>query len=199
MATASAQKPRIAASFAATPTQAAGLVIPAAATGDPNLDVSYGRSANPVKDAYGAAPLRLPGGASVTSLSGRRVLVVDDEPLIALMVADMLAELGAIAVGPLYSHKQALQALAAGGFECVILDVNLGDSLSFPFARELKALGIPFCFTTGYGAAVIPDEFSDTLVLPKPYETYTLAQCLEPLFCASVPLARSPETACAKP
>lgn len=132
----------------------------------------------------------------MTSIFGKRILVADDEALIAMMVADMLKELGAVVVGPVYSFKQVLQAVAAGGFDGVILDVNLGDSLSFEAAKRLQMQGSPFCFATGYGAVVIPDEFSATPVLQKPYGVAALAKCLDDLF-GGQQLARAPDAACA--
>jgi CheY-like chemotaxis protein len=131
----------------------------------------------------------------VTSIIGKRILVADDEALIAMMVADMLKELGAIVVGPVYSYKQVLQAIAAGGFDGVILDVNLGDSLSFEAAKRLQRKGSPFCFATGYGAVIIPAEFSKTLVLQKPYGIAALAKCLDDLF-GGDQIAHAPDAAC---
>ncbi|MFO6446307.1 response regulator [Erythrobacter sp. NE805] len=118
----------------------------------------------------------------MTSFTNRRILVADDEPLVALMVADMLGELGAIPVGPARSFKQVSAVIGAGGFDGVVLDVNLGDGLSFPVARELRARGIPCCFATGYGGAAIPEEFADMAVLQKPYGTTALARSLDVMF-----------------
>lgn len=117
----------------------------------------------------------------MNALIGKQILVADDEALIAIMVADMLAELGAISVGPVYSQKQALAALDTWTFEGAILDVNLGDGPSFPVARALIGRNIPCCFATGYGATAIPPEFAATPVLQKPYRQAELADCLEAL------------------
>lgn len=129
------------------------------------------------------------------SMRGRRILIVDDEPLVAMMVADMLSELGAIPVGPVFSHKQAQAAIDTHVFDGAILDVNLGDNFSFSTARELTRRGVPCCFATGYGAIAIPDEFSGTAVLEKPYGTTALAECVGGLFEERVSISDSPEAA----
>lgn len=121
--------------------------------------------------------------------TGRRVLVADDEPLVAFMVADMLMEMGVSTVGPAYSLKQALVAIEAGGFEAAILDVNLGDGMSYEAARLLRDRRIPFCFATGYGVAAIPEDLAATPILGKPYQSDTLATYLGVMFSAATPEA----------
>lgn len=118
----------------------------------------------------------------MTQFFGRRILVADDEPLIALMVSDMLAEMGAVAVGPVCSLKQALAAIEAGGFEAAILDVNLGDGMSYEAARNLRKRGVCFCFATGYGVATLPEDLFTTPVIGKPYRSEALARCLKAMF-----------------
>lgn len=102
------------------------------------------------------------------TLDGLRVLVVEDEPIIALAIEDALAELGA---HPQLAERlaDAEAALAAGGLDAAILDVNLHGQRSYPVARALAARGVPFIFATGYGDAEHPDSFHGVPTITKPY------------------------------
>lgn len=84
-------------------------------------------------------------------LDGKRILVVEDEPLIAMMVEDMLAELGAQVIGPAGSLAEAL-LLAEEQIDAALLDVNLEGERVYPVAERLTVRGVPFVFATGYGA-----------------------------------------------
>lgn len=83
-------------------------------------------------------------------LDGKRILVVEDEPLIAMMVEDMLAELGAV-IGPAGSLAEAL-LLAEEQIDAALLDVNLEGERVYPVAERLTVRGVPFVIATGYGA-----------------------------------------------
>ncbi|MEJ0098106.1 MAG: response regulator [Bauldia sp.] len=80
-----------------------------------------------------------------------RILLLDDEPLIAMMVADWLAEIGCETVGPADSVASALGFLDGEPLDGAILDVWLGDEDSFPVADTLRRRGVPFAFATGHG------------------------------------------------
>ena len=88
-----------------------------------------------------------------TSFKGRRILVVEDEMMIAMLVEDMLGELGCAVVGPAHALDTAL-AMAASevGLDAALLDVNLGGTSVFPVADALRAKGVPAIFSTGYTA-----------------------------------------------
>ncbi len=107
-------------------------------------------------------------------LLARRVMVVEDEALVALVLADQLAELGLSVVGPCSSVAEAKAIADKGEFEAAILDVNLGGELVYPVADLLSSRGIPFVFVTGYGRESIDRRFADAPVLEKPVELQSL-------------------------
>jgi PAS domain S-box-containing protein len=107
-------------------------------------------------------------------LLARRVMIVEDEALVALVLADQLTELGLSVVGPCSSVAEAKAAAAEGDFEAALLDVNLGGELVYPVADLLYSRGIPFIFVTGYGRESIDRRFADAPVLEKPVEMESL-------------------------
>src|SRR5450755_3793242 len=82
--------------------------------------------------------------------SGRRVLVVEDEMIVAWLLQDMLADLGCVVVGPAASINEALVMIDAEAFDVAVLDVNLNGKMSYPIADVLASRGVPFLFSTGY-------------------------------------------------
>jgi CheY-like chemotaxis protein len=112
------------------------------------------------------------------AFAGKRVLVVEDEMIVAMLIEDILAEAGAEVVGPATRNARALELLAEGPVDAAILDVNLGAETTLPVARELRARAIPFAFATGYGAAGVPDEFAGQPFLPKPFREADLREAL---------------------
>ena len=116
---------------------------------------------------------------SSANLAGLRVLVVEDEMLVAMMIEDMLAEFGCIVVGAASRVGQALKLLEeADEIDGAVLDVNLAGEKVFPVAEALDARGIPFVFSTGYGTAGLPDHFRNRLTLQKPYRPEDLEGAL---------------------
>jgi DNA-binding response OmpR family regulator len=104
----------------------------------------------------------------VRELESRTVLVVEDEAVIAVMIADILSEVGATVLGPAASSAQALVLAADPRVEAAILDVNLRGEPVASIAAHLFGRGIPFVFATGYGAA--PEgPWTDARVLAKPF------------------------------
>lgn len=99
-----------------------------------------------------------------------RVLVVDDEALIAMMLSDLLAEYGHETVGPAYSESQALALVDSTKIDAAILDVTLGDHDCFAVAHALDARGIPFAFATGHGVHAMPDAFREQKTVSKPFD-----------------------------
>lgn len=113
------------------------------------------------------------------TLKGRRVLVVEDETMIAMLVEDMLDELGCAVVGPAHALDVAL-ALARGddNIDAALLDVNLAGQPVFPVADALRAKGVPAVFSTGYGDASLREADRGSQVLQKPFRAGDLARAL---------------------
>jgi PAS domain S-box-containing protein len=116
---------------------------------------------------------------------GWKVLVVEDEALVAMMIQEFLTECGHSVIGPISRASEALLAAKEGDFDTAILDINLGDGMAYPVAEVLSARGIPFVFVTGYEADTVDDRFSDAPVLQKPIER----QMLQRIFLPSVNIA----------
>ena len=117
--------------------------------------------------------------ADTSPLVGRRVLVVEDEMMIAMLVEDMLAELGCSVVGPAHALDAALNlAKTESGLDAALLDVNLGGQPVFAVADALRAKGVPAIFSTGYGDAGLRDVDRGSPVLQKPFRAGDLARAL---------------------
>jgi PAS domain S-box-containing protein len=103
-------------------------------------------------------------------VKGNRVMVVEDEALVAMVVSDALTELGYQVAGPFSRPPDALAAVRDGDIAAAILDINLAGTLVYPVADELATRGIPFVFVTGYGIESIEKRFAKIPVLQKPIE-----------------------------
>lgn len=114
------------------------------------------------------------------SLSGARVLVLEDETLVSMMVEDMLLDLGCEVLGPFAKLDQALEFVGRtdGGIDAALLDVNLGGVRSFPMAEALADKGVPFVFTTGYDESGLPDVWRGRPTLRKPFMMGEMADAL---------------------
>lgn len=99
-----------------------------------------------------------------------KVLIVDDEPLIAMMLSDWMTEQGVEPVGPAHSVAQALSLLEAGPVDAAVLDVSLGDGNSYAIADALSQKGIPFAFATGHGANSVAERFKGVITVTKPFD-----------------------------
>ena len=106
----------------------------------------------------------------VRPVAARRVMIVEDEALVALVLADHLTEFGLSVVGPCANVAEATAAVEANDLDAAILDVNLGKELVYPVAELLSKRGIPFVFVTGYGPESIDRRFAHAAVLEKPVE-----------------------------
>jgi DNA-binding NarL/FixJ family response regulator len=114
------------------------------------------------------------------SLKGLRVLVLEDETLVSMMVEDMLADLECEVIGPFARLDQAMAGVeGAGHIDVALLDVNLGREQSFPLAEVLKEKGVPFVFTTGYDDSGIPDVWRSRPALRKPFMLNHMKDALE--------------------
>jgi len=121
---------------------------------------------------------------------GRRVLIVEDEMMVAMLVEDMVRDLGHQVVGPAMTLNAALTLATEAAVDYAILDMNLGHGvLSTPVAEALAARGIPFMFATGYGSKVVIDGFGEAPVLNKPFMAADLARVLGGLLGQAPPAA----------
>jgi len=102
-------------------------------------------------------------------LADKRILIVEDELVIAMMIEDFLLECGCHIVGPCSSVAQALEAIGAEAPDLAVLDVNLGGEAAYPIAFALAERCIPFVFLSGYGdQAILPGQ-GDWKVCAKPF------------------------------
>ena len=118
-----------------------------------------------------------PGGG----LRGLRILVVEDEALIAMLLEDMLAALGCVVVGPIPRLGPALSAARTGELDCAVLDVNLHGKAVLPVADVLERRGIPFLFVTGYGEIDADPRFAKSPLVRKPFKIDEIADALAQL------------------
>jgi len=112
------------------------------------------------------------------ALSGRRVLLVEDEAIIALDLAALLTDLGAVVVGPAHSVVDALKLLNEGKIDCAVLDINLNGEPVYPVARALETRRIPFVFVTAYYGEKVDAQFQDCTVLQKPVDFQELVHAI---------------------
>jgi DNA-binding response OmpR family regulator len=113
------------------------------------------------------------------SAKGLRVFVVEDEPMIRMMVTDMLEELGHRLVAEVGDVEDGAKLAQSADFDLAILDVNLKGKLVTPVAELIKARGRPIIFATGYGSDGLPEGFRDFPALPKPFQLETLAALID--------------------
>lgn len=114
-------------------------------------------------------------------LAGLRVLVVEDEMMVSMLIEDMLGDLGCHVVGPAARLDEALSLAHTAELDCAVLDVNLGGQSTFPVADLLCEKGAPFAFATGYGDAGLRDVDRASPVLQKPFREVDLRRVLESL------------------
>src|SRR5258706_8798644 len=114
-------------------------------------------------------------------LAGLRVLVVEDEMMVSMLIEDMLSDMGCIVMGPASRLDEAMELVGAGNIDCAVLDVNLGGQPIFPLADLLRERGWPFAFATGYGDAGLRDVDKGSPVLQKPFREGDLARVLSEL------------------
>jgi CheY-like chemotaxis protein len=119
--------------------------------------------------------------------SGPRVLLVEDEMLVAGMLQSMLSSLGYAVAGTTAEVDEAMEILDRETIDAVVLDINLNGQMSYPIADELAARGIPFIFSTGYEQHGLPAAYEGRPLLKKPFRRSVLGDALANL------LKQSPE------
>ena len=104
------------------------------------------------------------------ALTGRSILIVEDESLVAMLLETILEDMGCATVGPISNIDEALKLLADDvPLDGALLDVNVAGREVFPVAAALQARNIPFVFSTGYGEGGLPDEWRGLPVIQKPF------------------------------
>jgi CheY-like chemotaxis protein len=126
--------------------------------------------------------------------SGRSVLLVEDEPIVAWLLKDMLVDLGLVVVGPAASVNQALAMIDAEPIDMAVLDVNLKGQMSYPIADVLVARGVPFVFSTGYDIDRLLAGYRTFPALQKPFHRADLSDALVKLLVSKEPNVKSAAT-----
>ncbi len=111
--------------------------------------------------------------------AGKRILVVEDELMIRMLLQDMLTDLGYTLAGEAGRIDEALELAKEGQFDVAILDVNLNGQPISPVVDVLIERGLPFVFATGYGQRGVPEAYRRTPTLQKPFQAEALAQAIK--------------------
>jgi CheY-like chemotaxis protein len=111
-------------------------------------------------------------------LKGNRVFLIEDEATISMLIEDTLIEIGCNVVETASRLPEALDKAARIDCDVAVIDVNLNGKQTFDVAHTLMTRGIPFVFSTGYGATVIPDDLHIAPVLQKPFRQEELENAL---------------------
>jgi CheY-like chemotaxis protein len=115
-------------------------------------------------------------------LNGRRILVIEDSPVVAPFTVDVLKELGCEVVGPAPNMASAREMVEAGDFEAALLDVHIRGDVVFPLCELLAARNVPFVLTSGYADWKMPDKWEGRPRLNKPYTIDQVEAALGALF-----------------
>ena len=120
-------------------------------------------------------------------VTGLRVLVVEDENLVALLLEDMLAELGHTVIGPVARVKKALDMIQREEIDIAILDVNINGENTYSIADVLAARNVPFVFSTGYDKKTLHEPHQDRPILQKPFQLQDLEKLFGELYSQNAP------------
>jgi two-component sensor histidine kinase/CheY-like chemotaxis protein len=135
--------------------------------GESAADPAAPQAGDPVRSETG-------GRAGPKRLEGKRILVVEDEPLVAMDIAGQLEDAGAYVIGPATNVSAALSLIEQYRFDAALLDANLGGHPVDEIATALVRNAIPFVFVSGYGRASLPPSFDEADLLAKPFDTNAL-------------------------
>jgi DNA-binding response OmpR family regulator len=117
-----------------------------------------------------------------TSERKHRILVVEDEAMISMLLEDMVLDCGGEIVGPVARFDDALALAGKAEFGVAVLDLNLNGTLSYPIAEVIRERGIPVIFATGYGADGVLDRFRDCPTLQKPFSQQDFAEAVAAVY-----------------
>lgn len=122
----------------------------------------------------------MPGSDPKPSLlQGKRILVVEDEAIVAMLLEDMLADLGCQTVGPAMTLNEANGLIAESEIDAAILDVNVGGERVYPLAVTLTARNVPLVFATGYGEGGLEESWRGRTTVQKPYTEADIVRALK--------------------
>jgi len=122
------------------------------------------------------------GKAETARLTGRRILIVEDSPVVAPFTADLLTDLGCQVVGPAPNMAAARELVEEGGFDGALMDVHIRGERVFPLCEMLESMGVPFVLTSGYADWTMPEQWDDRPRLQKPYTIDQVEAALGDLF-----------------
>jgi len=117
--------------------------------------------------------------AATVDLSGKRILVVEDSPVVGPFTADLLGELGCEVVGPAPNMAAARECIESTEFDAALMDIHIRGERVFPLCEGLAAKGVPFVLTSGYADWHMPDKWRDRPRLQKPYTLEQIEDALK--------------------
>jgi CheY-like chemotaxis protein len=120
--------------------------------------------------------------AAEPDLKGRRILVVEDSPVVGPFTADLLGDIGCEVVGPAPNMAAARELVEAGEFDGALMDIHIRGERVFPLCEMLEAQGLPFVFTSGYADRQMPKKWEDRPRVQKPYTVDQIEKALSALF-----------------
>ena len=115
-------------------------------------------------------------------LRGRRILVIEDSPVVAPFAAELLEEVGFTVVGPAPTLAAARELIENASFDGALLDVHIRGERIFPICEVLASKGVPFVLTSGYADWSMPEKWQDRPRLQKPYKLEDVQHAFEELF-----------------
>jgi CheY-like chemotaxis protein len=121
------------------------------------------------------------------ALAGRRVLVVEDSPVVAEATDQMLCDMGCVVVGPATTMAPALEMAGEERLDAALVDLNIRGGKAFPVLRILRDRSIPFLLTSGYADWSMPEDWQDVPRLAKPYSPNQLREALLELLPGQLP------------
>ena len=120
--------------------------------------------------------------SSTDPLKNRRILIIEDSPVVAPFTVELLEELGCSVVGPAPNMARARELIEAGEFDAAMMDVHIRGERVFNLCETLAAKGVPFVLTSGYADWTMPEKWEDRPRLQKPYGIEDVRQALTALF-----------------
>jgi CheY-like chemotaxis protein len=128
---------------------------------------------------------KAPEKGDTSDLAGRRILLVEDSPVVAPFTADLLTEIGCKVVGPAPNMATARELVETGDFDGALMDVHIRGERVFPLCEMLESRGVPFVLTSGYADWTMPEKWRRRPRLQKPYTVDQIEQALSEAFAES--------------